>query len=274
MHHRFRTFPQALRTQARAARLGHIPALLAHPDWSSPRPIMLWLHGRTASKELDPGRYLRWIRAGLAACAIDLPGHGERATPGSDAPDHTPATLQAAIAEIDTVVAALSAPEYAPVFDTTRLGIGGMSMGGMVALRRLCDPHLFRCASVEATTGFLGGLYFPARHGLPADRPWPVSHDAARINRLDPIAHLDSWRPIPLQALHSESDRIVPFLAQSRFIDALRAHYTAAGADPALIELKTWPHTGAPDEHIGFGPKSNDAKNAQVEFLTRQLAAS
>jgi len=34
------------------------------------------MHGRTANKELDPGRYLRLIRAGIAVCAIDLPGHG------------------------------------------------------------------------------------------------------------------------------------------------------------------------------------------------------
>jgi len=33
----------------------------------------------------------------------------------------------------------------------------------------------------------------------------------------------------------------------------------------------TWPTTGAPDEHIGFGLKSNDAKNAQTDFLKRWL---
>lgn len=270
---RIKSFPQALASQARLTRFGDIPALLAHPDWTSPRPVMIWLHGRTAYKELDPGRYLRWIRAGFAACAIDLPGHGERAASASDHPQHTPATLEAAIAEIDAVVAALSTPEYHSVFDATRLGLGGMSMGGMVALRRLCDPHPFRCASVEATTGFLSGLYFPARHGLPTTRPWPASSEPDRIARLDPMSHLSTWASIPIQVLHSESDRIVPYLGQSRFLDALRAHYAASGADPALIELKTWPQTGAPDEHIGFGPKSNDAKNAQADFLARRLAA-
>ena len=41
--------------------------------------------------------------------------------------------------------------------------------------------------------------------------------------------------------------------------------------DPSLIELKTWPTTGAPNEHIGFGRFSNDAKNAQTDFLRRHL---
>jgi hypothetical protein len=57
------------------------------------------------------------------------------------------------------------------------------------------------------------------------------------------------------------------------FIEQLRQRYTAARADPALVEFKTWPETGAPDEHIGFGRVSNDAKNLQAEFLRRELKA-
>ena len=74
--------PSMLKKQARWERIGNnaIPALIAHPDWDSvePVPFVIWMHGRTVSKELDPGRYLRWIRAGFGVCAVDLPGHGER----------------------------------------------------------------------------------------------------------------------------------------------------------------------------------------------------
>jgi len=75
---RFSRLPSSLASRAKSVRFGDVPALLAHPDWETPAPVVLWMHGRTVSKELDPGRYLRWVRAGIAACAVDLPGHGER----------------------------------------------------------------------------------------------------------------------------------------------------------------------------------------------------
>lgn len=268
MIERFARFPAALASQARSAHLGRpgVPALLAHPDWSRPAPVVIWMHGRTVNKELDAGRYLRWIRAGIAACAVDLPGHGERLVEELQSPARTLEVLSQMVAEIDAVIEALADPAWAGAFDLDRMAIGGMSAGGMAALRRLCDPHPFVCASVEGTTGNLSALYHPD-----ADRPWPVTHPPERIAPLDPLQHLSGWRPIPLLALHSEADRVVPIAGARGFIDGLRARYAAAGADPSLVELMTWPTTGAPEEHAGFGRVSNDAKNAQTEFFRRHL---
>ncbi len=267
MIERFARFPAYLAERSRSATLaGNIPALLAHPDWERPAPTVLWLHGRTVNKELDPGRYLRWIRAGIAACAIDLPGHGERADAAMQRPERSLDVLALALPEIDRVVGALAGAEWHGAFDTTRLGIGGMSLGGMVTLRRLCDPHPFRCASVEATTGSLAALYHPD-----AARPRPVKHPPERIAPLDPLRNLGAWRPIPLLWLHSETDQIVPIAGMRGFMAALRERYAVAGADPAMVEDLTWPETGAPQEHSGFGRQSNDAKNAQTEFFRRHL---
>lgn len=271
MIERFARFPAALAQRTRPARLGPagVPALLAHPDWERPAPVVVWMHGRTVNKELDPGRYLRWIRAGLAACSLDLPGHGERAVKGMDSPGRTLDVLEQMIGEIDGVVAALAGPEWNSVFDPSRLAIGGMSAGGMATLRRLCDPHRFACAAVEATTGDLESLYHPD----PA-RPWPETHPEGRVARLDPMKHLNGWRPIPLLLLHSEADRVVPIAGVRSFVAALRGRYASQGADPASVELVTWPETGAPDEHSGFGKFSNDAKNTQADFLRKHLRAT
>jgi dipeptidyl aminopeptidase/acylaminoacyl peptidase len=269
---RFNQFPAALAAQARAARLGTsgVPAMLAHPDWQQPAPAAIWLHGRTAYKEMDPGRYLRWIRAGVAACAIDLPGHGERGE-GQDrmhGPERTLDVLEQA---------ALRDPQWHGAFDASRLAIGGMSAGGMATLRRLCDPHDFRCAAVEGTTGDLGALYFSAGTATdpaePGSVPRTALHDPARVARLDPLQHLNGWRPIPLLVLHSEKDRMIPFAGMRGFVEKLREHYRRQGADPAMIDLITWPETGAPEEHVGFGRFSNDAKNAQTAFLAKHLKA-
>jgi alpha-beta hydrolase superfamily lysophospholipase len=278
MDERFTRLPRHLEERAKVVRLAaDVPALVAHPEpgFDQPAPLVLWLHGRTAHKELDAGRYLRWIKAGIGACAIDLPGHGERALEGWDQPERTLDVLEQALGEIDAILDALTddSGAFAGAFDRAggRLAIGGMSAGGMIALRRLCDPrpHEFRCASVEGTTGALSRLYLEPEGG----RRWPVRHDPEQVQRLDPLAHLDAFAPIPLLALHSEADELVPWPTQRTFLEALAEHYRRRGADPALIGVMTWPETGAPREHLGFGRFSNEAKNAQTEFLARWLNA-
>jgi len=241
-----------------------VPALLAHPDeaWDEPgatptaRPVVLWMHGRTVSKELDPGRYLRWLRAGIATCAIDLPGHGERLDRALHTSDRTLEVVEQAVGEVDRVVEALRDAPFSGAFDLSRIAIGGMSAGGMVTLARLCDEHPFVCAAVESTAGDLDVL---RERGL---------YSGERVARLNPIERLGGWRDIPLLALHSEKDEWVPVDAIRRFVEALRE----AGRDTRGVELVTWPETGAPAEHAGFGRVANEAKNIQTDFFVRQLA--
>lgn len=266
---RFSQFPKHLAERARSTQLAGVPVVLAHPDWSTPAPTVLWMHGRTAHKELDPGRYLRWIRAGIAACSIDLPGHGERLDGTGHESSQTPRVLAQMVGEIDGIVAALASSEWKGVFDTSRLGIGGMSAGGMAALRRLCDPHPFSCAAVEGTTGWLEGMY-----ALRTQDGGSPHHDPEAVRAVDASAHLQTFRPIPLLMLHSEADQLVPFASVSGFAERLRETYRKQGASEDLIQLTTWPTTGAPFEHNGFGNVSNDAKNTQVAFLAKHLGVT
>ncbi len=287
MIERFASLPQSLRERTRFVRLGaaQVPALLAHPDWQRPAPTMIWMHGRTVSKELDAGRYQRWLRAGIAACAVDLPGHGERRLDGWDSPTQTLRVLSQMVGEIDGIVELLRSPEWKGGFDVHRLGIGGMSAGGMATLRRLCDPHPFVCAAIEGTTGWLEGLY-PKPLDEESDGSssvpsvdvqgsslgdGPVAHDANSVRAMDAMCRLESWRAIPMLALHAEMDQIVPIRVQTRFIESLRAHYERAGQSASLIEFVTFDRTGAPSEHAGFGKFGAEAKDRQTEFLRRWL---
>jgi fermentation-respiration switch protein FrsA (DUF1100 family) len=202
---------------------------------------------------------LRAAGGGIATCAIDLPGHGERPDPSLQARERTLDLLEAALADVDRAADALADPAWGGVFDLDRLALGGMSAGGMVTLRRLGEEHPFVCAAVESTAGSLAAMYPRA--------------DPARRARVDPEAHLDGWRPIPLLALHSLADAVVPVAAVTGFLDALGEQYAARGADARLIELRTWPATGAPDEHSGFGRVAGEAKAVFVDFLERHLVA-
>jgi len=259
MIERFAQMPSALRANARWMRLGPsaIPALVVHPEWESDRqpPVMLWMHGRTVNKELDPGRYLRWMRAGIGVCAVDLPGHGERFHAVLQQASNAWEVVAQMIREIDEIVAAIG---ELGVFDTQHIGIGGMSAGGMATLARLCGPHPFVCASVEATTGSW-------EHQR--DREMFRGHSMELIDQFNPIKNLDGWREIPLQAIHARLDEWVSIEGQAAFIESLRSHYR----DPSVIEFVQYDRTGAPNEHQGFGTMASDAKDRQRDFLGRWL---
>lgn len=246
---------------------GAVPALIAQPDGDAPSPFVLWMHGRTVRKELDPGRYLRWVRAGIAAVALDLPGHGARFIPGVQDSEHAPAVIAQMVNEIDPVLASLR--DRYPRLDFSRAAIGGMSAGGMATLRRLCDPHPFVAAAVEGTTGDLTGLYL----GIDRDEAGsdPTARDRATIESIDAGRRLDSFKPIPLLALHTEGDEMVPIEMQRAFLKSLGGHYRDKGASPDLISLHTFRDTGAPHEHAGFGRSGSEAKDLQVEFFKRVL---
>ncbi len=260
MIERFAKLPRALEEQTKFVRLGahDVPALVASPNWDEPAPVVLWMHGRTVDKALDPGRYLRWIRSGVGACAVDLPGHGERLIDSMHSPSKTLYVVEQMIDEIDSIVEALKS-EFGDAFDLNRIGIGGMSAGGMATLRRLCEPHGFRCAAVESTVGDFSVM------------PYAESFPEEMIARLDPIRHLDGWRPIPLLALHSEKDEWAPVEGMKRFMAKIKDLTRESDLPQDAVEFVTWPETGAPFEHAGFGRVANDAKNLQTDFFRRWL---
>lgn len=246
--------PRSLRAHARWERLAGVPALVVHPDAPGserPRPLLLWMHGRTAFKEMDNGRYLRLMRAGIASVAIDLPGHGERADEARQASERTMEVIEAALGELPALTQAIG---RVPGLDTDRMAIGGMSLGGMTALAALCRPHAFRAAVVEATTGDWTHLT-------------GAIHDPARSDAMEPARHLDRWRPVPMLAIHAQLDEWIRIEWQRTFLERVR------GMNAGLpVELLEFPRTGAPHEHVGFGTFGPQAKDACTDFLRRWLA--
>ena len=234
--------------------IGEIPTLLVRQD-NQPRPFIVWLHGRTADKELDPGRYLRYVRRGINVCAVDLPGHGERFVSALQEPEQILEVLQAMVGEIDDLLDGLSGLGG---FDMNKAAIGGMSAGGIASTIRLLRSHTFKAVVLEASMGSWGEQ---------RDHPMFSGLSEEQFNALNPAENLEEWSNIPLLAFHNRHDQWIPYTAQSAFIHALQHRYE----DPDLIELVSFDHTGAPHEHMGFGRQSAFVKEVQVEFVARHL---
>ncbi|MFG0291843.1 MAG: alpha/beta hydrolase family protein [Phycisphaerales bacterium JB050] len=273
------TLPSGLRQSAVTTRLavettpyddGGVPALLTHPEdgWDAegasptPAPVCLWFHGRTVNKELDAGRYLRWKRMGIAGCAIDLPGHGERSgDPAMQEPGSTLLLAEQAAREIDLVLEDLASERFNGAFDLSRVAIGGMSAGGMVTLLRVCSLGLenrFKAVVLEATTGDFASMHWPR-----------VS--AERVEALSPVNHVADMPTVPMLAVHSKVDEVVPFGPMAAFIEKVREEYARRGADPELARMHAWDETGAPSEHMGFGRVTNETKNLENGCLGEWL---
>jgi predicted esterase len=254
MNVRFDTLPSRLQECAVETDIAGVPCLLVRKD-ETPRPFLFWMHGRTADKELDPGRYLRCVRRGINVCAVDLPGHGSRFDAQLQERDRLLDVILQMASEIDSVLDGVS--QFGG-FDLRRMAIGGMSAGGMIAITRMLQPHKFSAAILEST----GGAW---EHLL--STPFCEYVDKDAFEKVNPMNHLDGWRDIPIIAFHSRQDAWVPFKAESDFIEAIRMQ----SSNPEEIELVAFDHTGAPDEHIGFGRESTFVKEVQVDFLARYL---
>lgn len=267
---RFKQLPRSLQAKSKHMRLGNdVPALIVHPDldqkFLNPCPWVLWIHGRSVYKELDPGRYNRWVRAGIGTIAIDLPGHGERFVEGAHSPSQTVHNITQCLIEIPALLQSISDLN---IFDMTKAAIGGMSAGGMITARHLCTPHTFLGASIECTTGDLLGLYFPPHNSNPSnDALWRIHHDRAEVEAIDTPTHLNSFKPIPLLALHNKGDELIPHSVQSNFIQTLKEHYIKQSADPDSIKFITYENTGSIQEHAGFGKYASEAKDLQLDFF-------
>gem|GEM_PF-665525 len=233
-----------------------VPGLLVSAETEERHPPMVvWLHGRTANKELDPGRYLRLMRAGISVCALDLPGHGDRFDAELQHHEHVLDVILRMVDELDDAVEEAASMLEA---DPTRLGIGGMSAGGMVAASRLTRPHPYCCCVMEATTGSWGDQQ---------ERPMFDARSPEEIAVIDPLEHLDEWKPIPVLAVHCKADQWVDWNGQNRFLQALESLDGGSGR----IERMLFDSTGTAHEHVGFGPHAADAKQREVDFFARHL---
>jgi carboxymethylenebutenolidase len=127
------------------------------PDGSGPFPTLIYNHGSRAGFERRPIPWVRlaalYVAAGYAVLVPERRGYGQSDGPtwsevvGRDVDSVLIARLQA---ETDDVLAAVEYLRSVPSVNTSRLGIAGWSLGGIVTLFAISRSRSFRAAVDQA----------------------------------------------------------------------------------------------------------------------------
>lgn len=238
-----------------------IPALVAYSDLAQtrPLPVVLCMPGSPNRKEdlIRPKDLLQtWAQAGFFVLSIDRPYHGER--PGDREAAIRDKGLPRVLGEfVYDLGRALDYVGTRPEADATRIGMLGLSMGGMEALLLAAVDERVGCVvSVSGQLSwqdvFADDTWQRLFTGLPmADSLRLRSADAATaydafLRRMPELATLDApiiaaaIAPRPLLLMTGADDPYVTPAAAQRTHDAARAGYDGSGDE----RLGLWVEAG------------------------------
>ncbi|WP_327348017.1 alpha/beta hydrolase [Streptomyces europaeiscabiei] len=253
-HHDFRHDDLTLRSTL------HIPEGPA----DTRHPTVVFVHGFTANR-LELPNFVAMSRLlaanGIASVRFDLSGHGE-----SDG-DFFDVTITGEIAETRAILRTVRTLDFV---DPDRIGLVGMSMGGVVAgitaaeetgIGALCLWSPAAVAPFEAAKGHLKG-----RSVTPEiEEKGYFDADGHRVSpaMVEDIAGLDVYRRSgaytgPVHILHGDNDGIAPLEYVRRYLD----HY-AGNAELEIVE-------GA-DHAWGSVPHRSTLHGSTLRFLRRHL---
>ena len=205
-------------------------------------------HGFTGSKTESHRLFVKMARmlaaAGTACLRIDFRGSGDSQG------DFSQMTIAR---EVEDARAALKFLRALPGIDTKRIGILGMSMGGMVSAYVLGSDKQIRTAVLWAPVGnpqrLVGSrlnektLTQLATMGIADVDGWAVGQAFVdEMLRLDPLAHVVRVKG-PVLIIHGDNDLAVPSSETQAYVDALKRagkkvqYHIVHGADHTFNSL-------------------------------------
>ncbi len=230
---------------------GQVLGMLHLPRGASARrkcPAVLFLHGFTGSRHEAHRLFVLTARAlaqaGIASLRIDFRGSGDSSG------DFSEMTIES---ELQDAVASLRFLRRRPEVDTKRIGLLGMSMGGLVASLLASQEKIFKRVLLWAPVGnprrLVEARYTAqsqkqlAETGITDYIGWPVSRAFIEdILQRNPSVALATYKG-PAMIIHGDQDSAVPFDESDLYINARCAaglpveRVTVHGADHTFSSL-------------------------------------
>ena len=244
-----------------------VSAVFHRPPGKRKFPGVLFLHGLTGNKAESHRIFVTMARAlaaaGIASLRFDFRGHGDS---GGEFSQLTIAD------ERKDALAALGVLRCQPGIDAARLGLLGMSMGGMVGMFTMAArPRVFKAAVLWNAVGDPVGLRNRRMTPLAkkqlkklavADNGgWPVGVKFLReLDRLRPLDAARAARTPTLFVIGTE-DQAVPFAESLAYRDVL----DATGTPTRLHAVQDADHV------FGSLAWTADALGASLDWFTARL---
>jgi dienelactone hydrolase len=234
--------PESSKPEARTARIDHVPAMWIEPEpGTSPRKLVIWLPYFTGGKESVEPQLRELAARGFFALSFDPWQHGQRAV---EAPDALQARVFGNFQRFMWPIFAHTALDVLRVIDWAierwsvdrEIRIGGISMGGDVAVAAAgIDPRI-KCAAVIAAT--LDWL----RLGMDLPPGKADAYSQFFYDHWNPLTHPDHYRHCPSITFEcGAEDHHVPPDGAMRFQSALRDIYRSC---PDRLRVTLHPGAG------------------------------
>lgn len=201
--------------------LGTIPLLEVVQDnlKNEKLPLIIYYHGWQSQKELTltQGRYL--AREGFRVILPDAFNHGKRKNPMTDIPSLTFwQSIHTNLFEFGYIVHTLQKLGLAD----DRIGVGGVSMGGMTTAALLTHhPEIKAAACVMGTPKLVAYRERIFKHASQMDRFFPADYDHLLkwIPEYDLSLNIDKLAGRPLLIWHGTQDMVVPYTHVMEFME-------------------------------------------------------
>lgn len=213
-----------------------VPAIAVYPKGKAGLPLVVLLHWFQGSKEaMEP-----WARElapkGFFVLAIDLHFHGERTVGGIFARPDLPSLGEEYSAFVHQVSIAHSARDFPFILeslrgrkeiDLGRVGVGGISMGGSLALVLAWQEK-----RISAVVSLVGACDF--WWDVTKITPGPEQEEKKRsygprvqrlVSSIDPWSRLNSMPPKALFVANGRKDQFIDIESMRRFATKMKKHY-------------------------------------------------
>jgi dienelactone hydrolase len=225
-----------------------VPALVYYKKGNRSMPVVIFLHGMGGSKEQNAERLRELAGQGFFVVAIDAHLHGERRVPGifpkgkslgGLGDDYSIWVHQTSVAhtarDVSRIIDALSAR---PEVDLSRIGVGGISMGGST-----CMVLAWREPRISVVVGFIGAVDFwydvtktPPGPGQDAKRRGLSPRVRQLVDSLDPKGRKSAIAPKALFLANGARDDGIDIASVKKFVKDLRSSYETHPERLLLLE--------------------------------------